>query len=390
MLFRSVVFTVSATGYGVSERIRLFVDGSEINTYNYANSAGEVSFNYTLPLAAGIGRHAIELVDSTNLRVGGSIIANRPAQTLTLSGNPTLGTELSLIATGFKSGETVSFTMNGVALSGTKSADTAGMANYTIANLTVSSSTYVFTATGNSGTAVASWSADTSDQLVLDYTGMIEPGKAYNIKATGLLNGATLKAYINQQPVVFDPVVVAANVGGVDGVALFSITLPSGFADSTVQLLVSGEGPGNTYPWQSTNIPVSTATADASYSPASPAAGSNLTFNASGFSPEETINLWVEGKQIGIATTSVAGSASIAWMIPLATQAGQYTFTLIGLSSRQYVKKSITISAYQPSVTAPSTAKAGEQITVSATGLADGELMFVLLNGAQVDRKSVV
>jgi hypothetical protein len=151
-------FTVSATGYGAYERIRLYMDGSEISS-NYATASGTTSFTYTLPLSTSTGRHSIELLDAAGNRVGGSLVVTRANLTLTPSGNPVLGSELSLIASDFKASETVTFTMNGVTL-GNKTADASGIAIYTIASWLKLKHLCLYSS-GSSGTAVSAWSAYT-------------------------------------------------------------------------------------------------------------------------------------------------------------------------------------------------------------------------------------
>jgi hypothetical protein len=59
----------------------------------------------------------------------------------------------------------------------------------------------------------------------VSYEGVLEPGKALSIGVSGLAASATLKAFLNQQPIVFDPVIVADSTGN----ATFDLILPAGY-----------------------------------------------------------------------------------------------------------------------------------------------------------------
>ena len=75
-------FTVSSTGYNAYETVNLLVDGSQYAA-NYANYNGEVTFSITFPTSSVAGRHAVDLVDASGNKVGGSVVTNRPLLTLT-------------------------------------------------------------------------------------------------------------------------------------------------------------------------------------------------------------------------------------------------------------------------------------------------------------------
>ena len=109
-------FSVKGSGFAYYEKVRFFVDGAEVDSGTYYDS---ISFTYSFGYDAAAGRHSVELRgDTSGLSAAGSVIHSDVAQTLALSDTPRLEQPLTLFASGFKSGETVAFSLNGGVVAG--------------------------------------------------------------------------------------------------------------------------------------------------------------------------------------------------------------------------------------------------------------------------------
>jgi cobalamin biosynthesis Mg chelatase CobN len=84
-----------------------------------------------------------------------------------------------------------------------------------------------------------------------------------------------------------------------------------------------------------------------SLSAASIAAGSTLTVQGSGFTPGETVQLWLHSTpRLLVATTAdTSGTVSISATIPADVEPGEHTLRLLGIASGLEASSTITVTA---------------------------------------------
>ncbi len=71
-------------------------------------------------------------------------------------------------------------------------------------------------------------------------------------------------------------------------------------------------------------------------------AGHSVTFHGSGFTPGESVQVWVNGVLVGTYTADANGAISGTYTVPAGMKAGRYTLTLKGLTSGRVEKVSFT------------------------------------------------
>ncbi|MBR3641320.1 MAG: Ig-like domain repeat protein, partial [Oscillibacter sp.] len=193
-------FPIRGLGFDYGERVTLYVDGASVSSSNYYS---EVSFNYSFGYDAAAGRHSVELRGEQGLSAYGRVLHTDVAQTLALSDTPQLGRPLTLFASGFRAGETVAFSVNGTAVTGSASANAGGSAQFTVDALDYSpaSGSYAFAAVGaTSGRAAfCGTSLSANGDLTLSYSGNIRSGSSVTLTVTGLDANETADVYVNNR-----------------------------------------------------------------------------------------------------------------------------------------------------------------------------------------------
>ena len=370
-------FTIRGSGFKSSETVRLYVDGVEKNDSSWHD--GTVSFNYSFDYNTAAGRHAIELrgADSGMSAVGSVVFADT-AQSLTLSGAPTLGAALTLYAEGFRAGENVTFYLNGTE-QGSGNASDAGNAQYTITSLTESpaSGSYAFTAVGATSGRVAFYGIANSSNgnLTLNYSGNPRSGGTVTLSVEGLEAGETADVYVGNRAL---PTVTADN----NGAATASIPVAAG--DSGI-LTVTVRGESSQL-WGRTNVPVNAYEPTLTVTPDAPVVGGTLTVQISGYRPGATgLAAYLDNKIIDAAvTTDTNGTASVSYTLPRNTATGEHVVCFFDPVSGDMLRKTISVAAYVPVLNVPESAASGETVTLGITGLGAGEKVRVSVNGAAV------
>ena len=87
-------------------------------------------------------------------------------------------------------------------------------------------------------------------------------------------------------------------------------------------------------------------------------AGHSVTFHGSGFTPGESVQVWVNGVLVGTYTADANGAISGTYTVPAGMKAGRYTLTLKGLTSGRVEKVSFTAVPARPTPVSWATTRA--------------------------------
>ncbi|MBQ7565610.1 MAG: Ig-like domain repeat protein, partial [Oscillospiraceae bacterium] len=369
-------FTVRGSGFAYGEKVKLSVDGAEVGSSNYYS---DVSFTHSFDYAASAGRHSVELRGETSgLSASGSVVHTVVVQTIALSDTPRLEQPLTIFASGFKSGESVAFSLNSGAVTGSGTADSSGNAQFAIDSLTYSPAdgNYAITAIGASGGRVAFYgiSGVPGGELTLSYSGNIRSGGSVNVAVTGLDAGETADVYVNNRIM---PTVTADAAGA----ATVNFAVPAGFTGS-LSVCVRGE---SSQRWGTVTISANGFDPLLAVSPAAPAAGSTLTIDVSGHMPNAVLQLSLDGRIVNDAvTTDANGAVSVPYVLPVNTVIGAHTIRVFHAASGLKQETTVNVAAAAPALTVPASAQPGETVTLGASGLASGEKVRISVNGKSI------
>lgn len=116
-------------------------------------------------------------------------------------------------------------------------------------------------------------------------------------------------------------------------------------------------------------------------SPGTAAPGDEATVVGSGYAPGETVTVTIGGRPVGGGTASADGTVTIVITVPDGLPAGPVQIVATGAASATPAATTLTI-AYAPFLVAsPIAAAPGDEVTISGSGYAAGELVTVELFG---------
>ncbi len=350
--------TLSATlkltgGAALSGKTLTFsVDGTSVGT-GVTNSAGTATKSYTIPSTLTVGSHTITVSFAGDSSDGassgtGTLTVAKASTTLTISavsGSP--GQSVTLKATLKRTvggsavgGASVTLSVDGGSV-GTASTNSAGIASliYVIPAGNTISSTHPITAAfaGDSSDNASSGSANLTVIKFSTTLGVVAvsgvPGQTVTLSATLKKSGVT---GLSGETVSFsvDGAAVGTATTNASGIATLSYTVPVGatigshpitaaFAGDVTYLNSAGNG----------TLTVKYATA-LSVSSVSGARGTSVTLTATlmqtaggaGVSGK-TITFKVDGKQVGTATTTASGVASLSYAISATATVGSHALS---------------------------------------------------------------
>ena len=359
-------FTVEGSGFQ-NEYVDLLIDNVKVGSpYFYGSGSTTYHFGY----GATAGTHSVMLRGQTSGRTAsGSVTFTDTVQTLSLSPEtPALQSALTLLAAGFAPSENVAFAMNGTAL-GSVWANGDGVASYTIDSLAFAptSGSYIFTAVGQTGGRVAF--AGTNGNLTLSYSGNPHGGSTLPVTVTGLQAGETVRVYLDHH--TSDS--VTANDSGA---AEVRVAMPAGFSGN-LNLTVWG---GTSQRWGSAVIPFTAYAPTLTLSASSVALGKSVALTVSGFRPNAELRLLVDGVCSDTTLTLDAnGSGTLNYALPMSGTVGAHTLGFFDPLSGTCLTKELTALAPSVTVQVPTTAKAGDTVTVTVSGVPDDETVTVTL-----------
>src|SRR5205814_9748186 len=104
-----------------------------------------------------------------------------------------------------------------------------------------------------------------------------------------------------------------------------------------------------------------------SVNPTSASPGQAVTFSGSGFTPNQTVTITLDGQTL-TSTANAGGSFSLPYTVPAGTTAGSKTVTARDASGKSGTA-TLTIATSTPAIpTAPSSSSSGGGKTVALTG----------------------
>ena len=127
------------------------------------------------------------------------------------------------------------------------------------------------------------------------------------------------------------------------------------------------------------------AKAAASVSPASILPGGRLTVSGTGFRPDESVAISLDGAQLTTLPTDRIGAFSYSWNTAASIKVGTHTVTLTGALSNRTVSAKVSVVAKPAAVVkaralvSPAKAKRGKAVTVTGQSFRAGERVKIVL-----------
>jgi hypothetical protein len=135
---------------------------------------------------------------------------------------------------------------------------------------------------------------------------------------------------------------------------------------------------------QATAAPTTAANPSVSLSTSSGAPGTSITANGGGFQNGETVDVTMNGQNVGSPTATGSGTFSLSFNVPQLA-AGQYAVAATGRSSGKTAATSFTINAGSATLSFnPTQAAPGASLTVNGSGFRAGESVTLSFNGPTV------
>lgn len=364
--------TFSGTGFAPNENVNITVTGNASSTQITTTALGEFSTSVMIPFSSKNMATIIATgaISKTSTSVDITLATFYPS--ITPSTYYTFpGSSISFSGTGFVPNESVTVS-NGVS-SFTISADSEG--KFTTEPLTIpfeklSSLNYTFTGALSNNPVLSSIAIGTIYPYLTADQYSATPGQTIHVSGTSFAAGETIRVKAGS----VSTTVVASTTGNTPPVAI-SVPYNTG---AVLHVIFTGNSSGAT---ASLDISLGSfypsLTSDSYYT--NP--GSTITLNASGFAPNESLNVTGIAASSTIQTDAM-GDATFPVNIPFSTSLKTVDITVTGSQSGT----SITISIYLAPISTQISPSAyyvspGSTVTFTGTGFAPNESVSATLNG---------
>ncbi len=366
-------------GYTPGETISLYV-GSVGNTPAGTATAGEDSFwgpvNLNLPPNTPQGSVTITAVGTINTDPQTNsyyVVPFNPS--ITMTGNDTPGSILTITGQGYAPDESVRFEINGQEV-GTVNTDATGSfndGNATIPSLVVGN--YELHAVGQSSgaKAIGYLYVGTFYPSVTPSTYYLLPTQVLNFSGSGFAANETIRVFEGQNQTA-----LASFSAEADGsfTSQGNLTMPLSFAGTKVFKLVGLTSGGTA------QIEVTVGNFNPYVSPSSYylLPGEVLTFSGGGFATNETVEIFAGKTKVSQFTTDEKGNFSAAgsYVIPFDWLNSSRTFRLVGQTGGGSADVTLTVGQFN-SLVSPSAyfLMAGDDISFSGNGFSSGETIVI-------------
>jgi hypothetical protein len=366
------VITFNGSGYAPDEVVTVFSGTNSVGSFNTdANgnfmSAGNIAVGYG-EADSSVGYSLVGSV--SNQPIDFKIGVGQLNTLLTPSSYYVLPyQDFSVSATGFAAGETVNLA-NGTTSLGTAVANDLGTATFSGVSLPysgVSSATLTATGVTSRATATATVGIGNYNATVTSSNYYAKPGTIVTLTGTGFAPNENVDITAG----TFTETVAADDMGNISA----KLTLPFGQTKNSLTIVSTGEMSHATSSTTITLAPYMPSVSPSTYY-AQP--GTNVTFTGSGFVPGETIDVSLNGTQVGTERADSMGSLASTgtYSLPFGAKAAVYTVT--GETSGGSVTMNIGLAQFYAGLSLSSYyGDGGSMINAIGSGFAPNELIRI-------------
>jgi hypothetical protein len=366
------VITFDGNGYAPDEVVSVFSGTSNIGSFSADNngnfmSAGDIAVGYgqagstaSYSLVGAVSNEPI----SFKIGIGQLNTLLTPSSYYVLPYQ-----DFSVSATGFAPNETVNLT-NGATMLGTAMSNSLGTATFKNVSLPYSGlGTATLTATGvtSMATATASVGIGNYNATVVSSNYYAKPGTTVNLTGTGFAPNETVSIVAGS----VTQTAIADDMGDITS----SLVLPFGQTKNSLSIVSTGE---MSHATSTTTITLAPYMPEVSPSTYYAQPGTNVTFIGSGFVPNETIDVSLNGTLVGTETANSMGglTSTGTYTLPFGAKTADYTVT--GLTSGASVTMDIGLAQFYAGLSLSSYyGDGGSMITATGSGFAPDELIRI-------------
>jgi hypothetical protein len=372
--------TVSGGNFQVNETVRIdATEGSTqvLETTVTANASGQFSTNVTLPAKLAQGSVSFSASGETSgLDATNGYYVTPFSPSLSVSSGETIPYgSLNVAGSGYAPHESVTLNLAGATTTATADA-TGSFTGASVTTPNVPAASYTLTGVGQ-----ASGASAVAYEYVNRFYPSASPSSYYVMPATTL--GFTGSGFAAAETVTVSDSLTGAVLSTfkTDGTGSFSdaggFTVPASYAGLSKTFVLTGS---------LSNASTTVTTTIGQYYPnVSPSVyyvlpGKTLSFNGSGFLPNEVVNVYNGTTEVATTQANAKGNVVLGGTvtIPLTDGGTSQNYTLVGQTSMGSGSVSVQIGAYNPNAS-PSTyyALPGSLLTFSGSGYAPGETVAV-------------
>ncbi|MEJ7762908.1 MAG: hypothetical protein WKF80_08970, partial [Thermomicrobiales bacterium] len=365
--------TVSGTGYGPNEAVRIFLDSASSTPIGSATATAAGSFAATVAMPAAVfGGHQVITRGMTTGRTAFASVSVSPSLARTPTSGPA-GTSVAVTVRGFGAAEDVQVRWDSTSGSilGTTRTDAAGTGVVMIRIPSASAGWHDYVGTGLRTGARAYGAINVTSSMTVSSTSVV-PGDTVVASVTGMGAGRQVTMAWNKTA-ANGGLAVCSGVTSSAGAYSCTFRVPS--VPAGLYPLVATSSDGTT---RSVQITVRGNTA-VSVSPGTGTVGANISITAGGFAASEIVDFrWDNGSSVWqSATATAAGGVSLQATVPGLAH-GQHQIVARGRSSGRNASAPFTVGASMS--ISPAGGVAGTTVTAFGQGFPRGAGVSVFWN----------